>query len=185
MARTRPRHVVDLVAFVGDTAAALGVDPEVVRGIALRVADLCMVDVQVDDPDAAPDPRAAGIGSPLTAGKVRRVYQTVGQRRRFVGSFDEAQHLYQFRGHDLSTMVYWQVRAVVLGVDEWSEIETDVARLELIDLPHRRLYVCPGGRAREHGGYISTPAGARYAIPLDCWDAYDDAGEIVTRASKF
>lgn len=75
--------------------------------------------------------------------------------------------------YQVETTVFWKIKSVVFGVNEWHEIVNRCQIIEMVKGDELLRWILTE-RAREKGKITQTPIGPRFAIPLDAWSPPED-----------
>lgn len=75
--------------------------------------------------------------------------------------------------YQVETTVFWKIKAVVFGVNEWHEIVNRCQIIEMVKGDELLRWI-PIEVAREKGKITVTPIGPRFAIPLYAWKPPED-----------
>ena len=97
---------------------------------------------------------------------------------KLCGYLDPSQGVYQWGG-DLGRTVYWTLRLVPLGLDEWSQVKDNVDWIEFVATDRGHAYRVTIQAAQQFGRVYDSPAGRRYGIPLGAFRVLDEAGAVV------
>lgn len=120
------------------------------------------------------------------------VYQDIHKRngtveRRHVGTIGQSNdgaRIYQFRGQRLATMsfVFYGVRCISLGTQEWQVVSRMADRIELVDIEMGVVWMTTVALAARHGELRATKNGHRFLINIGAFGCYDREWTLVRKA---